>query len=144
MSSPGASAACFMWNFVLTFPDEVRYIWTQRVRATLRICFLYIRYSAMGSLLLSAYCAFACQRRVRTTLTKPTSQSVSLSGRPSAIKSVIHPMRCDIQLTVNPHMKLYVHHARADHAQSFTPPQVPVIIRRHICLRDNVDTRHAW
>ena len=56
---PHAAAATtlFVYDYSLTFTDEVEYIWKRGRWDLPRLCFLWIRYSAMACFVYSSYCA---------------------------------------------------------------------------------------
>ncbi len=49
---------CTLWDHVLTFPDEVTFIWMRKRWDLTRMCFLWNRYIAEIGLLLTAYGQF--------------------------------------------------------------------------------------
>lgn len=54
-SCVGAAVACFVWDFILTFHDEVEYIWKRWRWEASRFCFFWTRYSGLGCFLYAAY-----------------------------------------------------------------------------------------
>ena len=49
------AVTCFLWDGLLTFDQEVEYIWMRNKRNPTRILYLWFRYATVAGLLYSAY-----------------------------------------------------------------------------------------